>query len=124
MFLFSALNCSVVTRERIILPQGSMSSALGVPTNQLAAEEASYQRAMQRAQAKEADRQLKAAQAAAAIFKAKLKAASKREEYVMSALRRLAADLLCKMTSEPLSPSGVSLCLNISVCCRLEIGWQ
>jgi hypothetical protein len=61
------------------------------------------------------------AQAAATIFKAKLKAASKREEYVMGMLRRLAADLLCKMPSEPPSPSGVSLCLNISVCCRLEV---
>jgi hypothetical protein len=79
---------------------------------------------MQRAQAKEADRQLKAMQVVATIFEAKLKAASEQEEYVMGTLRRLAVDLLCKMPSEPPSPSGVSLCLNISICCRLEIGWQ
>jgi hypothetical protein len=37
---------------------------------------------VQHAQTKEADRQLKTVQAAAAIFKAKSKAAAEREEYV------------------------------------------
>jgi hypothetical protein len=60
---------------------------------------------VQRAQAKETNRQLKAVQAAAAIFKAKLKMTSEREEYVMSTLRRLAADLLCKILAEPPSPA-------------------
>jgi hypothetical protein len=79
---------------------------MGVPFDQLAAEEASYMRAVQHAQAKEADRQLKAAQAAAAIFKAKLKMTSEREEYVMSMLRKLVADLLCKILVEPPSSAN------------------
>jgi hypothetical protein len=44
------------------------SGALGLPADQLAAEEASFRRAVQHAQAKEADHQLKIVQAAAAIF--------------------------------------------------------
>jgi hypothetical protein len=49
------------------------------------------------------------AQAAAAIFKAKLKIATEREGYVLGTLRRLVVDLLCKLLPEPPSPLRASL---------------
>jgi hypothetical protein len=89
---------------RVHLPQETSSSAMGVPPDKLAAEEASFQRAQRLAQVKQADRNLMAARAAAAILKSKLKTATEREEYIMSTLRGLAAELLCKPLNEPPSP--------------------
>jgi hypothetical protein len=62
---------------------------VGVPPDQLAAEEASFQRTQRLTQVRQADRNLKAAQAAAAILKSKLKFATEREEYIMGILRGL-----------------------------------
>jgi hypothetical protein len=82
-------------------PQETPSSAVEVAPGKLAAEEASFQRAQRLAQIKQADRNLMAARAAAAILKSKLKMATEREEYILSTLRGLAAELLCKPLAKP-----------------------
>jgi hypothetical protein len=79
----------------------------GAPADQATAEEASYRRAMHRTRIEEASWNPKVAQDAASVFKAKLKGASELEEYLMGALRRMAADLLCK---HQLSPRVRLLC--------------
>jgi hypothetical protein len=96
---------------------------MGVPPNKLAAEEASFQRAQRLAQVKQADRNLMAARAAAAILKSKLKAATEREEYILGALRGLAVDLLCKPLDEPPSPDCTILSPDDLACCRHETRW-
>jgi hypothetical protein len=105
------------------LPHEIPSSAVGVSPDQLAAEEASFQRAQQLAQVRQADCNLKAARAAAAILMSKLKVATEREEYIMGALRGLAADLLCKILDEPPSPARVFLSPNRITYCRFKIRW-
>jgi hypothetical protein len=50
-----------------------------------------------------------AARATAAILKSKLKMATEREEYIMTTLRGLAAELLCKPFNKPPSPYCIVL---------------
>jgi hypothetical protein len=70
-------------------------------TDRLTAEEASYEWALERARIEESGRQLHIVQAAAAILKSKLKAATGQEEFLMTELRRMAAELLCKRLPSP-----------------------
>jgi hypothetical protein len=70
-------------------------------TDRLTTKEASYERALECARIEELGRQLRTVQAAAAILKSKLKAATGREEFLMIELRRMAAELLCKRLPSP-----------------------
>jgi hypothetical protein len=103
------------------LLQETSSSAVGVPPDQLAAEEASFQQAQRLVRVRQIDHNLKTAQAAAAILKSKLKFAMEREEYIMGVLRWMAADLLCKILTEPPSPACVFLSPNRIACYRFKI---
>jgi hypothetical protein len=67
----------------------------------LTAEEISYERAFQCARIEESGHQLRRVQAAAAILKSKLKAVTERQEFLMSELRKMAAELLCKRLPSP-----------------------
>jgi hypothetical protein len=61
-----------------------------------AAEEDAHERAFQRACVEDSTCQLHTVQAVVAVLRSKLKATTEREEFVMSELGKMTAELICK----------------------------